>query len=161
MTSFSPLQLATLVAVLGSLAAVFIPQFSANFRASRIAEPLDGLQQISQRAAVLAAGASVKEAYPPSAPLTPAEIPQGELVEDPVGTWSLPTWQRLGFSQRSPHAFSFEFESRNGAPVAQYIARARGDLDGDGVASLFEISGRSSDEVAPETFPVIMAREVE
>ena len=106
MTSFSPLQLATLVAVLGSLAAVFIPQFSANFRASRIAEPLDGLQQISQRAAVLAAGASVKEAYPPSAPLTPAEIPQGELVEDPVGTWSLPTWQRLGFSQRSPHAFS-------------------------------------------------------
>lgn len=161
MRPFTPLQAAAAFSLGGSVLAVAIPTFLETSRASRLAEPLDALQRIAERASALAAGAPAELGYPASAPLTPARVPQGERVLDPVGTWEHPTWRRLGFSWDVEHAYSFEFESRYEQGRAVFVARAVGDLDGDGVQSRFEISGETSDDGEPIVYPIRMYREME
>ena len=161
MRSFSPVQLATAVALAASVAAAFIPAFFKNLRASRLAEPLDGLSQIAGRATALAAGLPLSLAYPSPAPRTPARVPSGVRVLDPEGTWDHPTWRLLDFRQEREHSFSFEFESRSDANGAVFVARAVGDLDGDGDLSEFTISGEVQGENDPVVYPLRLRREVE
>jgi hypothetical protein len=138
-----------------------LPAFVKNLRASRFAEPLDGLSYIAARATLLAAGRPVDTAYPPSAPLTPGVVPRGELVVDPPGTWDHPTWRLLDFKTDAPHAFAFEFQSENGPEGATFSATARGDLDGDGNTSTFILGGDYQKDGSPRTRPLALHREVE
>jgi hypothetical protein len=159
--SLSVLQLAILTALLGSLGAVFVPEFTKNLHASRLAEPLEGLAHLSGQAMMHAATSPTVYAYPTSAPRTPAEVPNGKGEKDPEGTWSHPTWKLLGFEQTEEHFFSFEFESTLTAGGSHFVARAFGDLDGDGELSHFEVFGESRVGQEPRTYPVRMHREVE
>jgi hypothetical protein len=159
--SLSPLQLALGVALGGSLLAVFVPTFARNLRASRLAEPLDGLQQIAAAASLLAAGVPTELAYPESAPRTPADVPAGKTAVDPPGTWNHPTWRRLGFRKTERHSFSFSFESESRPEGAFFIARSFGDLDGDGELSHFSIYGEIRGQAPPALYPVRIEREVE
>jgi hypothetical protein len=190
MRSPSIVEVAAVVAVGGSVLAVMLPTFIENLHASRLTEPLDTLNRIGMRATALAAGRPADAAYPESAGLTPAQVPRGELVADPAGTWEHPTWKRLGISFDVPHAYSFEFESHNAvgsgtadagpsaapsatpapAPAASvgpdsdratFRAVAHGDLDGDGSLSTFEIRGESRDGSEPVVSALTMSREVE
>lgn len=139
MRRFTPVELAIGAAILGSLLAVAVPAFSRDLHASRLVEPVDGLARIGA-AAVSYAEASRQ--FPDSAPLTPAVPPRGTNDVDQPGTWDAPTWKALGFrpsGEGVPHAYSFSFESTQGG--AAFVAQSRGDLDGDGVLSLFEIRG--------------------
>lgn len=161
MRSLTPVEAAFAFALGGSVLAVFVPPFIRNLHASRLTEPLEGLGRISKRAAALADAAPALQAYPPSAPLTPAQVPRGELTVDPPGTWAHPTWRLLDFSLQAPHAFSFELSSVNAAERSTYTAVAHGDLDGDGVHSTFQVSGEVRPGHPPETFPLEVIREVE
>ena len=149
------------VAIAGSVVAVALPVFIANLHASRLTEPMVGLQQLAGRASALAAGRPPEFAYPPSAPQTPAKVPRGERVQDQPGTWDHPTWRELSFAQDLPHRFTFEFVSENGAEQASFRAVAHGDLDGDGNLSTFEVSGQSLAGQPPLVFALEMHREVE
>lgn len=161
MRSLSPVEVAAGVAVVGSLLAVGVPAFIENLHASRVVEPIDGLNRIAMRAAALAAARPASAAYPPTVPLTPEQVPRGEAQADPPGAWEHPTWRALDFGWTVPHSYSFEFESDNKPGRATFMARAHGDLDGDGVFSTFEISGESKDGAEPVTFPLESYREVE
>lgn len=161
MRSLTPVEAALAFAIGGSVLAVFVPPFLRNLHASRLTEPLAGLERISARAAALADAAPAPHAYPETAPLTPAQVPRGELVVDPPGTWAHPTWRLLDFSMDAPHAFSFEFRSSNSPERCTYTATAHGDLDGDGVQSTFQIGGAVRPGASPETFPLEVTREVE
>jgi hypothetical protein len=153
-----------------------VPAFVRNLQASRLSEPLDGLQRIATRATALAAGQTPESAYPDSVALTPSQVPRGERVIDPPGTWQHPTWVRLNFSFDTPHSFSFAFDSTNASTPAPdggteppqqkstqatFRARAHGDLDGDGSLSTFEITGELTENGEPVTSPVVIHREVE
>jgi len=161
MRSLSPVEAAVAFALGGSVLAVSVPAFLRSWHASRFAEPLEGLQSIARRAAELADSAPQLQAFPESAPLTPAHVPRGELVIDPPGTWSHPSWRLLAFSLETPHAFSFELTTNNRADVSTFTAAAHGDLDGDGVLSTFQLSGSVRPGRAPVTLPIEVAREVE
>ena len=161
MRPLSPLEAAVAFALGGSVLAVSVPAFIRSWHASRLAEPLEGLQLIARRAADLADSAPQLQAFPESAPLTPAKVPRGELVTDPPGTWSHPSWRLLAFSVETPHAFSFEFTTKNAADVSTFVAAAHGDLDGDGVQSTFQLSGSVRPGAAPVTLPIEVNREVE
>lgn len=161
MRSLSTLQLALFVALIGSVVAVFVPEFVGNLHASRLAEPLSGLQQLSGNATMQAASNPTRFAYPDSAPRTPDKVPAGSSVTDPPGTWGHPTWRLLSFEQKGPHFFSFAFESELGEAGAHFVARASGDLDGDGEFSSFEIFGESGREGQPAVYPVRINREIE
>src|SRR5689334_13358020 len=149
--------LAALLCVLFSVA----PAFIRNLRASRMTEAMERLSFVASRATALAAGRPAEAAYPGSVPLTPGLVPRGELTSDPPGTWDHPTWRLLGFHIDEPHAYSYSFESENGAPRSTFRATARGDLDGDGNLSTFLISGECPRGGAPTVGAVAMQREVE
>ena len=161
MRSITPLQLALLVAFFGSVLAVFVPTFLRNLHASRLAEPLDGLDHISQVASMQAAGSPPELAYPVSVARTPSQVPPGRAEADPAGTWNHPTWRLLSFQKTKPHYYSFEFESHTAESGAHFIARAFGDLDGDGELSHFEVYGEVQGVETPRIFPVRIHREVE
>lgn len=174
MRSLTPVEAAFAIAIGGSVLATTVPAFVKNVHASRLAEPLDGLNRIAARATVLAAGRTLESAYPESVGLTPAEVPRGRRVTDPEGTWSHPTWLRLNFSIEGPHSYSFVFDSQNAAASdeearerglrrdrATFVARAHGDLDGDGSLSTFEISGETREGAEPRILPMVVRREVE
>ena len=139
MRRFTPVELAIGVALLGSVAAVAIPAFVRELHASRLVEPTDGLARIGAAALTYA---EANGRFPDSAPLTPASPPRGKKEADPPGTWDTPTWKALAFrpgTEGAPHAYAFSFDAPK--PAESFTAQARGDLDGDGILSTFEIKG--------------------
>jgi hypothetical protein len=141
--ALTPVEAAIAFALGGSVLAVAIPEFVRGLHASRLAEPVDGLKRIAASAVSVAAAGLPEPAFPPSAPLTPPEIPRGVRADDPAGAWDQPTWRALGFGFDHAHAFSFSFESTRAPTLAHFRATAHGDLDGDGVVSTFEIEGEA------------------
>lgn len=152
MRRFTAVELAIGAALFGSLMAVAVPAFSRDLHASRFVEPTEGLAHLG---AAAVAYAVANERFPESAPLTPSAPPRGAKEVDPPGTWEGPTWKALAFRpspEGAPHAYAFSFDSTSGGSA--FVAQARGDLDGDGVLSTFEIRGRSAhDGVAPTVLP--------
>jgi hypothetical protein len=161
MRALAPVEAALLFAIGGSLCAVTIPAFLKNLHASRTTEALNGLEQIAVRASALSDSMPLTEAFPASAPLTPASVPRATLVVDPPHTWDHPTWRLLGFSLETPHAYSFQFDSQNGPDVSRFTAEAHGDLDGDGVLSTFKTGGTLRPGQAPQRDILEVSREVE
>jgi hypothetical protein len=157
----SALETIAIIAVAGSVLAATVPSFIANLRASRLAEPVDGLAHLAARATAFAVGRPVELAYPSSVGLTPARVPTGQRVTDPAGTWDHPTWRRLDFAFTDPHSYAFEFTSNLTANVSTFIVRAQGDLDGDGVTSTFEMTGESKESDEPSIGSLRVYREVE
>ena len=134
---FTPIELALGVSLMGCITAVAVPAFIREVHASRFVEPTEGLARLQTSAL---AYAEVNARFPDSAPLTPKAPPRGTKEADPPGTWDAPTWKVLDFRaapEGIPHAYAFAFESSSGG----FIARARGDLDGDGIFSTFEVRG--------------------
>jgi len=156
--SLTPIEAAIAFAIGGSVLAVAVPEFVRGLHASRLAEPVDGLRRIAEAAVAIAS--SPEHAFPPSAPLTPSEVPRGVRADDPPGVWEQPTWKALGFGFDHPHAFSFAFDSAEGGP-AHFRATAHGDLDGDGVVSTFEIEGEADANGARILPGMYVDREVE
>ena len=161
MRPLSPVEAALCVAVLGSVLAVGVPAFVRDLHASRLVEPMDGLQRIAASAAALAPKGKGRQLYPESAPRTPRDVPLGAPALDPPGSWDHPTWVLLGVNFTRPHSYAFEFESDRHGRRSKYVARAQGDLDGDGQLSEFSIRGEVTDGHDPVTYPLQMRREVE
>ncbi|MBI2388105.1 MAG: hypothetical protein HYV09_00690 [Deltaproteobacteria bacterium] len=87
----------------------------------------------------LRAYAAKHHRFPRSGGPVPATLPRGEFSV-PASAWASPPWSDVGFSIVEPHHYQFEIET---TPDGQRCwARARGDLDGDGVTSLFEVEER-------------------
>src|SRR5262250_1262650 len=143
MRSFSTLELAAAFAVGGSLLAVAVPAFFRNLSASKLSEPIDGLDRMVTSAVAYAAAHPQEISFPPSAPLTPAQVPRGVRALDPPEAWEHLTWKSLHFSFTEPHAFAFQFDStfEPATNVMRFTAAAHGDLDGDGLLSTFEVAG--------------------
>ncbi|MEN9578767.1 MAG: hypothetical protein RJA70_1776 [Pseudomonadota bacterium] len=147
--------------ILCSIGAVFVPAFFANLHASRLSEPLDGLARIAAHSAAFAELKPAKEAYPESAPLTPTDVPRGESVLDPPGTWEHPTWRALEFQPTMAHYFSFSYTSKSQGGGSSFVAKAHGDLDGDGLFSTFKIRGSVAPGAGHSQSYIEMDREVE
>ena len=161
MRQLTVVQLVGILAVLGSGLAVFVPAFLNNLRASRLAEPMNGLARIGASATRLALSRPFPQVYPETAPLTPSEVPAGTAAVDPEGTWSHATWQALGFSFEQAHYYSFAFESVHQPQEARFLAFAIGDLDGDGKTSRFELSGVFPKGGQPAIYPLELRDEIE
>ena len=151
---FAAVELAVAFAVVGSLLAIAIPTFVREVHASRLVEPVDGLKRLGASAAAYgqahtadgaSPGSRALAAFPPSAPMTPAVPPRGHCEVDSAGAWDSPTWIALGFRPApagTPHCFAFAFDSVLTPTKSTFRAHAHGDLDGDGLASTFEVTGR-------------------
>ena len=138
---FSLLEWSIGLSLLGTVLAVAVPSCLRDLQASHLAEATNGITRMAN------AAVAYKEAhgqFPKSAPLTPTVPPRGMLREDPPGIWDHPTWKALQFRaspEGVPHAYSFAFDAL--PKEAAFVARGRGDLDGDGILSTFEVRGSS------------------
>ena len=151
MRRFTPVELAIGVALAGSLAAVAVPAFFRELHASRFVEPTEGLARLGASALAFA---ELNGRFPDGAPLTPATPPRGTKEADPPGAWDGATWKALAFrpvAEGVPHAYAFSFES-TGAGTA-FVEQSRGDLDGDGVLSTFEVRGYARPAEKPTLVP--------
>jgi len=147
------LEAAIAFSVTGSVLAVAVPAFVRDLHGSRFAEPVAGLGAIGEGAVAYAASLPIERAFPTSVALTPPRPPRGVLAADPPGTWQAPTWVALhfppprtsgrAFADGQAHAFAFGFDSVLSPLRSGFVARAHGDLDGDGVLSTFEIRGHA------------------
>jgi hypothetical protein len=116
----------------------------ANVRA--IARAVVGYAE--ERAAV--PGPRGAPVLPPALPPTPA-TPTAERQAWPPS--ADPTWAAIGFQPIDPVYYSYEY-----APDPDgrgFVVRARGDLDGDGALSLFEIRGQVDDSTGEITLAEI------
>ncbi len=143
---FSVLELAIAFAIGGSLLAIAVPTFIREVHASRMVEPVEGLQRIGAAAVEYAALHPVAQGFPANAPLTPSTPPRGHCEVDPPGAWDSPTWRALDFRpvpEGAPHCFSFSFDSTLSPTKSTFRAQAHGDLDGDGIPMhVQEITGQ-------------------
>jgi hypothetical protein len=91
-------------------------------------------------------------------------VPRGVAAEDPPGAWEHLTWKSLGFGFDRPHRYAFQFDSAIDplTGVMRFTATARGDLDGDGVLSVFEVRGERVPGQPARTVPgMFVDRELE
>jgi hypothetical protein len=164
MRSFSAIELSAVFAVGGSLLAVAVPAFFRNLSASKLSEPIDGLDRMVTQAIAYAAVHPQEISFPPSAPLTPAQVPRGTRAVDPPEAWEHLTWKSLNFRFTEPHAFSFKFDSELDpqTQAMRFTATAHGDLDGDGTLSTFEVRGERLPGQPARVLPgMFIDREVE
>ncbi len=164
LSSRSALELAALFAVGGSALAVAVPAFFRNLSASKLSEPVEGLDRMVTSAVVYAQSHAQEISFPPSAPLTPAQVPRGVRSVDPVDAWEHLTWRSLDFRFTEAHAFSFKFDSDTDAltQTMRFTASAHGDLDGDGTLSTFEVRGERAPGKPARILPgMFIDREVE
>lgn len=162
--SFSPLELSAMFAVGGSVLAVALPAFFRNLSASKLSEPIDGLDRMVTSAVAYAESRPQEISFPPSAPLTPSQVPRGTRAIDPPEIWEHLTWKSLSFRIDEPHAFAFKFDSEidPATQAMRFIATAHGDLDGDGMLSTFEVRGERLPGQPPRVLPgMFVDREVE
>lgn len=139
MRRFTPVELAAGVSLAACVLAVALPTFARELHASRLVEAEDGLTRLG---ANTVAYTTAHGRLPDPTPLTPGAPPRGKKEADPPGTWDTPAWRALDFRpapEGVPHAYAFQLETSG----SHFTGRARGDLDGDGVLSLFEIHGEA------------------
>lgn len=164
MRALTAVQAAAIFGIAGSVLAVAIPSFIRNLSASKLSEPIDGLDRIVTNAMSYAEAHAQDISFPPSAPLTPAEVPRGVRSPDPPEAWEHLTWKCLDFGFTEPHAFAFQFQSEldEATQTMRFTATAHGDLDGDGLLSTFEVKGERVAGQAPRVLPgMFVDREVE
>lgn len=142
--AFTLVELMIVVAIIGILAAVALPAFLTYVRTSKTAEAVSNIRKVydgeynyyfetrTSRTGVQSTAEFV--ACLPNPALPPAG--QKELAN-----WDDPTWQAIQFDQDSPVMYSYSVDIGGSGSTASFTARAEGDLDGDGVPSLFERIG--------------------
>ena len=161
MRSFTPLEAAVGVALIGSVLAVAVPAFVRNMSSSRLVEATNGLNRIGEHAISGAANKPCANAFPAAVGLTPEAVPRGKPAVDPdPDPWQHPTWRALDFRASPPgvsHSYAFQFDRSENA----FVAHAHGDLDGDGTTSTFEIRGKCDHDVASLTPGLYVESELE
>lgn len=130
---FTLLELATVVGILSLLAAITVGSYNAYLRQAhtQVVEP-----QLRTLGALLNGRANGPIAAAPSPPAVPAGRDAPWLPS--------PGFQSLGFTPGPSTRFQYEVEVP-GPGGAAWRALARGDLDGDGRPSLFELRADSPD----------------
>ncbi len=143
-------------AMMGVMAAIAIPAFVKYIKRSKTIEASMNVRKMFDSAVTYyyeeragLDGTIQPQAFPPSAPLTPAydRCAKGEDKFLPTADhWNLPGWLALNFAMDDPHYYRYEFISSGTGRDAKFTARAIGDLDCDGVYSTFERVGSIDDE---------------
>ena len=147
----------------GILAAIAIPAFISYTRRAKTAEAHANLPQIARAVSEAYAmeraptdGAAVSHVLPPALGPTPPIPTQARQI----GAFAAePGWAALGFAPSDPLYYSYEYTPD--ADGRGFVVRARGDLDGDGILSLFEIRGNVDSAGDVTLDPIAMTHELE
>jgi hypothetical protein len=126
------------------LASAALPAFAKYMRRARTTEAVLNLRKMYDGAAAYyvadhtdALGVVLPRDFPATVGPTPAVPPAGGKVALAPSAWSAQGWHSLNFSVDDPQAYSYTFAR---AAPSVGLVMAQGDLDGDGIYSLFQRS---------------------
>jgi prepilin-type N-terminal cleavage/methylation domain-containing protein len=146
-SGFTLIELMIVVAIISILAAVAIPSFIRYTRKSRTIEAVMSIRRMYDGAVAYYIGEHVDkngvqlhQKFPDSVGPTPsAGIPCAKAVVVNQTEWTANPWQALDFAITDPQRYQYEFQD-NGLEGSDSFAImiARGDLNCNGVPSLFE-----------------------
>lgn len=127
-----------LMVYLGILAAVAIPAFTRYVKRSKTSEAAGNIARIYQgELAYLQASIEAQRgASFVALPSTPPAPPSAQKYPANVQAWG--QWTPVGFSIDAAHYYQYSVS----ADATSFTVRAVGDLDGDGIQSTFERTGR-------------------
>ena len=158
---FTLIELMIVVAIIGLLAAIAIPAMVGYTRRARASETFANLQNLSEGAAAYYTGERWGARTIDPTPgvvshVTGCTVGAATTSNVPGNHKSVLDWnaesasfREIGFTTRDPVAFQYEIAGGSGAcgnpaNTPLYSFRANGDLDGDGVTSLYELSAGSN-----------------
>lgn len=136
-SGFTLTELMVVVLILGLLAAVAVPAFTRYLKRAKTAEATQDISVIYRAQITYFENQHERTescTFVNAEPL-PASPPSASKYPSDVRLWDRsPSWAALGFSLDRAHYFQYE----SPGDTTGFTARARGDLDGDGVTSRFE-----------------------
>ena len=139
-TGFTLIELMIVVAIIGILAAVAIPQFMKYIKRSKTAEAVQSVKALCQGAQTYyedehtVAGLPAPRQFPGGAaltsPLAGSCCTAGGKCTPAAADWTAATWVALKFSLTKPHYYWSTFSSAGTTPANRtFSAISTGDLD--------------------------------
>ena len=168
---FTLVELMIVVAIMGVLAAMAVYGVARYIKHAKTAEAArslgsieNGARQQYQRETPYGGGGSGSgpevfvHMFCPDAPPTPASVPLAKKEKVPTTAWDHSGWTCLKFAMTDAQYYSYDHVSNKKLGTdASYTASARGDLDGNGNQSLFELTGHGGPlgDAVRDTFRVV------
>ena len=149
-------------AVVARMTALVVQGARHYVAAARMAEARDAVYKIARALAdvvELERKLGQPMRFPSSAPLVPSDVPYGKAVRVNADSFSHPSWRAVGYSVEGMVHYATDFVT---APDGKsVVVRARGDIDRDGVTSLFELDVRIDRHGTVFIGPIIRERDSE
>jgi hypothetical protein len=90
---------------------------------------------------------------------TPSTVPKGRALSPSAPGFDSPDWKSLNFSLPGPTRYQFMALTQGEGPGAKLILRALGDLDSDGVYSVYELHAEADGAGKVSTTGDILVRD--
>jgi type II secretory pathway pseudopilin PulG len=102
--------------------------------------------------------------FPPSSRVSVPEDPlsvRGRRYQSNIADWGASPWRELRFSIVQPQCYQYSFEASGAGGTAKAVVTAEGDLDGDGVRSLFSLEVVPDEGFTAQVAKTMTKRDVE
>jgi type IV pilus assembly protein PilA len=145
------LEVMMVVAIVGVIAALATVGLSGYMRHAKTAEATRSLGMIETASRqqyarpTMLTDEKFVHTFCPTGPLTPPAVPKARKIKIDPALWADPSWKCLMFTLPDPQFYSYRYVS-NGldGTSALYSASAYGDLDGDGMTSTYQLTGKGA-----------------